>query len=76
VEKYGTAGRPTDNNIIWRMRSACWVSKATDRHLEYVIGITFPRQQWLRDRASMLHDSCVLCRLVAFYKCVKGRTGD
>jgi hypothetical protein len=54
VEKYGTAGRAADNNIIRRMRFACWIPKATHTHPEYVIFIAFPLQQWLRERASML----------------------
>jgi hypothetical protein len=37
VEKYGTAGQATDDNIIQRMRFACWITKATDTHSEYVI---------------------------------------
>ena len=44
-------GRP---QIIWRMRIACWVTKATDTPSEYVIFIAFPQQQWLRERAPML----------------------
>ena len=55
MEKYGTAGQATDDNIIRRMRFACWITKATDTHLESVIPTAFPRQQWLRERASMLH---------------------
>jgi hypothetical protein len=39
---------------IWRIRTACWTPKATDTRSEYVIIIAFPRQQWLRERASML----------------------
>ena len=31
---------------ILRMRVACWITKATDTHSEYVILIAFPRQQW------------------------------
>jgi hypothetical protein len=54
VEKYGTARQATDDNIIWHMRFAGWITKATDTHSEYVTLITFPRQQWLRERASML----------------------
>jgi hypothetical protein len=54
VEKYCTAGQATDDNIIWRMCIACWVPKATDTHSEYVILIAFPRQQWLRERSSLL----------------------
>jgi hypothetical protein len=37
---------------IWRMRTACWIPKATNIHSEYVIRITFPLQQWLLERAS------------------------
>jgi hypothetical protein len=55
VEKYGTAGQATDDNIIRRMRFACWITKATDTHSEYVVLIAFPRQQWSRERASVLH---------------------
>jgi hypothetical protein len=32
AEKYGTAGQATDDNIIRRMRFACWITKATDTH--------------------------------------------
>ena len=51
MEKYGTARQATDDNIIRRMRVACWITKATDTHLEYVVLIAFQRQQWLRERA-------------------------
>jgi hypothetical protein len=46
--------RPQMNNIIRRMRVACWKTKAEDTHLEYVILIAFPRQQRLHERVSML----------------------
>jgi len=29
---------------IWRMRIACWITKATITHLQYVIFIAFPHQ--------------------------------
>ena len=48
-EKYGRAGRATDDNIIRRMRFACGVTKAADTHSEYVMIIAFPRQLWLRE---------------------------
>jgi hypothetical protein len=32
--------RPHDN-IIWRMRFACWITEATDTHSEYVILLFF-----------------------------------
>jgi hypothetical protein len=30
---------------IWRMSFTCWVTKATNTYLEYVILIAFPLQQ-------------------------------
>jgi hypothetical protein len=39
---------------IWGMPIACWISKATNRHSEYLILFAFPLQQWLRERASMV----------------------
>jgi hypothetical protein len=36
-KKYGTAGQATDDNKIRRMRFACWITKATDTHSEYVL---------------------------------------
>jgi len=47
VEKCGTNGQATDNNIIWHMRSAFWITKAKDTHPEYVIRIAFYKQQWI-----------------------------
>ena len=54
MEKYGTARAATDDSIIQRMRQAFWITKATDTHLDYVVLIAFPRQQWFHERASML----------------------
>jgi hypothetical protein len=39
---------------IWRMRITCWISETTDTHPEYVIFISFTRQKWTRELASML----------------------
>jgi len=36
-EKYGTAGLATDDDIMWRMCFACWVTKVTNTHSEYEI---------------------------------------
>jgi hypothetical protein len=44
---------------ILRMRIAYCVPKARDTHSEYVIIIGFPLQQWLQERASMLHHTCI-----------------
>jgi len=46
---------------IWRMRIACWITVATERHLECAILISFPPQQWLRERASMLYYTYISC---------------
>jgi hypothetical protein len=43
------------------MRVACWIPKATDTHSEYAIFITFPRQQWFHERASMLRYTYIAC---------------
>jgi len=37
VEELCRAGQATDDNIIRRMRVACWIRKATNAHSEYVI---------------------------------------
>jgi hypothetical protein len=39
--------------ITRRMRCACRTTKAKNTHSEYVIHIAFPRQQGLRERASV-----------------------
>jgi len=46
---------------VWRVRIACWIPKATDTHLEYVILIVFQLQQWLHERASMLRYTYIAC---------------
>jgi len=55
VEKYSGNGQGTDENIIRRMRIASWITKASNTHLEYVMLIAFPRQQWLPELASVLN---------------------
>ena len=41
VEKYCTAGQATEDNIIWRMRIACWITEATNTHWVSIILIVF-----------------------------------
>ena len=56
MEKYGRARQATDDNVIWRIRIVCWVTKATTgTHSEYVKPIAFPLQQWLCEGFSMSH---------------------
>jgi len=38
---------------VWRMRIACWITKPTNAHSEYVILIAFPLQKLLRERANV-----------------------
>jgi hypothetical protein len=64
VEKYGTARQATHDNIIRRMRFACWITKATDTHTEYVILPALPLQQWLRERASVLRYTYIACLML------------
>jgi hypothetical protein len=54
MEKYSKERQAADDSIIRDMRFACWLTKATDTHSEYVVLTAFPQQQWLRERASML----------------------
>jgi len=44
------AGQATGDSIIQLMRFACWTSKATDTHSEYVILIALLLQELLRER--------------------------
>jgi hypothetical protein len=63
VEKYGRARQATDDIVVLRMRIACWITKAIDTQSEYEIFIVSLRQQWLRERASMLclYVHCLSC---------------
>ena len=45
VRKFNTAREGTNDNIIRRMRSSCWITKATHTHSKYVILIAFPPQE-------------------------------
>ena len=51
---------------IWCMRIACWITKATNTHSQYVILIAFPLQQWLHERAKMLRYKYIV-GLVIYY---------
>jgi hypothetical protein len=54
VEQYGRDRPATNDNIVRRMRFACWITKATNAHSECVILFVFSRRQWLHEGASML----------------------
>ena len=42
MEKYGRPVPATDDNIMWRMRFPCLITKVADTHSEYIILIFFP----------------------------------
>jgi hypothetical protein len=46
---------------IWRMRIACWITKATNTPSKYVILIPFPLQQCLNESVSMLGYTYIAC---------------
>jgi hypothetical protein len=47
VEKHGRDGETTDGMIKRPACIACWITKATDTHKEYVTLLGFARQLWL-----------------------------
>jgi len=47
MEEYGRVRQAIDDSITWHMHFACWMTKATEIHSEYVILIAFPLRHWL-----------------------------
>ena len=52
VEKHCKAGQATDDNMAQHM--ACWITKATNTHSEYVTRVAILQQQQSRECTSML----------------------
>ena len=50
----------------WPMRIACWISKATQAHSEYVLFITFALKQWLHGWATFFNFSYFAVLLICF----------
>jgi hypothetical protein len=69
VEKQGKTRWTADENIIQRMRSACWITKATNTHSEHVTLIAIPLQQWQHEGLSILRYTYIAC-LVVLYVCL------
>jgi hypothetical protein len=61
VEKYCRAEQATDGNIARRVRIACWITKATDTHSQYVVFIAFLPQQLLHERDLVLRYTSIAC---------------
>jgi len=57
VEKYGRPIQATDDSVIWHLRFACWITKATDTHTQYVTLTAF----FWHIGASMLHYTYAAC---------------
>jgi len=64
VEKFGTDWQAADDNLAHAL-CVLWITKATNTHSECVMLIAFPRQEWLRERASVsrLYVHCLSCYL-------------
>jgi len=54
VEEYDVGGQLSGDNTTLHMHTACWVTKATDTHSEYVKILVLPLQQLSRERTSTL----------------------
>jgi hypothetical protein len=52
-------GQATEDDIVRRMRIACWITKATNTHSEYVTLIAVPLQQRLHEDASTSRYTCI-----------------
>ena len=63
-EKLGSARGAKNDDTTWRIRVACWISKATRARAhtdQKVILIAFPQQQWFRESASVLRRTYIVC---------------
>ena len=67
--KYGTVRQAADD-ITRRMRFVYWIPKV---HSECVILIAFPLQQWLHERASVLHYTYTVCPVSCFLRTAHGQ---
>jgi len=60
MEKYATGRQPTCDNVTQSMGFECWVTKATNKHSEYVLLLALPLQQWFRESASLLRNKHII----------------
>jgi hypothetical protein len=65
IRSKNTVGPGRPHVTIWRMRIACWISKATDIHIEYVVFIAFLLQKLLHERALMLQYTYMACLVIS-----------
>ena len=68
VEEYGRVRKLTGDNIIRRMHFANSINKDKTPHSEYLVLISFPRQQWLRQRPTMLRCIYIACLVTSYFR--------
>ena len=51
---------------VWRMRIACWVTKANNTHSECIILIALPLQHWFHERSSVLRYTYIVCLVLNY----------
>jgi len=59
VEKYDTARQATDDSMIQHMCFTCWITKATNTHLEYVMLSAFLQWQWFDSLLWCMYFACL-----------------
>jgi hypothetical protein len=64
VEKYCIDRQATDDNILWHMCIACWITKSAYTHSDSVIFVAFPPQEWLHECAWVLGYTYITCLVV------------
>ena len=63
MEKYDRAGQATDDNIIRRMRFACWITKAINVRSENMSLITFSTAVVVKAPCALLYVRRLSCYL-------------
>ena len=56
------------DSIIWSMRIACWIPKATNTHSKCAIFIPFLLQQWFHARVPILRYTHIACLVTTLHK--------
>jgi hypothetical protein len=66
IMRKNTVERDRPQMTIWRMRIACWIPKATNTNTntDYIILIALPLQEWLHERALILHCQYIACLVI------------
>ena len=69
VEKYGRVWKATDDNIIWHMCNACWITKATNIHTQNMkYFLLFRDNNACTNRLQCYTYTCIFCLIIiSFY---------